>query len=110
MALLSAAVALAPVMPSPPTFGSGGCKDFTSESFSLLVPFLSLLTSHAAVFQVFQLLTNISNQDIDIDCQGMVDDVCVGQELLGKSHQLIQNPLEQGTLKFLVCDAHTRSC
>ena len=67
MAPFSIGVAVAPTMPSPPIFGSGGCKDFISESFSFLVPFLPLLTLHAAVFQAFGLLTNVADQDIDIN-------------------------------------------
>ncbi len=110
MALLSTAVALAPATPSPPAFRSSSCKDFTSESFSLLVPLLPLLTSHVAVFQTLCLLTNMADQVIDVDFQGVVDGTCCGQELQGKSHQLIWNPLEQGTLKFVVRDVHAHGC
>ncbi len=49
MAPFSTGVALAPATRSFPAFRLCGCEGLTSESFSFLVPFLPLLTSHTVV-------------------------------------------------------------
>jgi hypothetical protein len=109
MAPFSAGVALAPATRSFPAFRFCGCEGLASESFPLLVPFLPLLTSRAAVFQAFRFLANMSNQDIKIDCRSAVDNVRGGQELRGESRQLIWDASEYGAFVLLVCDAHARS-
>jgi hypothetical protein len=108
MALLSAGVALAPAMCPSPAFGLCGCEGLAGESFPFLVPFLPLLTSCVAVFQALCFLANVSNQDININCQGAMDDTRSGQELRGKSCQLVWDASENGTFVFLVYNTHTR--
>ncbi len=49
MAPFSTGVALAPVTCSFLAFRLCGCEGLAGESFSFLVPFLPLLTSHVAV-------------------------------------------------------------
>jgi hypothetical protein len=105
MAPFSAGVALAPATRSSPAFRRfrfGGCEGLASESFPLLVPLLPLLTSRAAVLQTVRFLANIADQAISVNCRRVVGDAHCGQELRGKSRQLVRNPLEQGTLNSSV--------